>query len=189
MSAILDNPWLMVLSIFIINIIYVSCLTMRTILTLKGYRYVAAAVSVLEVVVYVIGLGLVINSLDQIQNILAYALGFAAGIIVGMKIEEKIALGYIVVNVTTAEYETDLPRKLRELGYGVTHYVAKGRDGDRLVMQILTPRRFELKLMDTIKQLDSKAFVIAYEPKNIHGGFWVKGVRSKKLKAYDTDEV
>ncbi len=149
MSAILDNPWLMVLSIFVINIVYVSCLTMRTILTLKGYRYVAAAVSVLEVVVYVIGLGLVINSLDQIQNILAYALGFAAGIIVG----------------------------------------AKGRDGDRLVMQILTPRRFELKLMDTIKQLDSKAFVIAYEPKNIHGGFWVKGVRSKKLKAYDTDEV
>ena len=79
MSAILDNPWLMVLSIFVINIVYVSCLTMRTILTLKGYRYVAAAVSVLEVVVYVIGLGLVINSLDQIQNILAYALGFAAG--------------------------------------------------------------------------------------------------------------
>lgn len=189
MSAILDNPWLMVLSIFVINIVYVSCLTMRTILTLKGYRYVAAAVSVLEVVVYVIGLGLVINSLDQIQNILAYALGFAAGIIVGMKIEEKIALGYIVVNVTTAEYETDLPRTLRDLGYGVTHYVAKGRDGNSLVMQILTPRRFELKLMDTIKQLDSKAFVIAYEPKNIHGGFWVKGVRSKKLKAYDTDEV
>lgn len=189
MSVITSTPWLMVLAIFIINVAYVTCLTMRTILTLKGYRYVAAIVSFLEVLVYVIGLGMVMSSLDQIQNVLAYAFGFSIGIIVGMKIEEKIALGYIVVNVTTAEHETDLPRKLRDLGYGVTHYVAKGRDGDRLVMQILTPRRFELKLMDTIKQLDSKAFVIAYEPKNIHGGFWVKGVRSKKLKAYDTDEV
>lgn len=45
MSAIAQNPWLMVLAIFIINVCYVTFLTMRTILTLKGYRYVAAVVS------------------------------------------------------------------------------------------------------------------------------------------------
>lgn len=185
----LDNPVMMVLVIFLINIVYVTFLTMRMILTLKGYRYYAAIVSVFEVLVYVVGLGLVINSLDRIENVIAYALGFGVGIIVGMKIEEKIALGYIVVNVTTADYDKDIPRTLRDLGYGVTHYAAHGRDGDRLVMQILTPRRFELKLMDTVKQLDPKAFIIAYEPKNIHGGFWVKGVRSKRLKAYDTEEI
>ncbi|TGU96515.1 DUF2179 domain-containing protein, partial [Mesorhizobium sp. M8A.F.Ca.ET.173.01.1.1] len=28
-----------------------------------------------------------------------------------------------------------------------------------------------------------------YEPRTIHGGFWVKGVRSKKLKQYDPDKV
>ena len=43
----------------------------------KGYRYIAAAVSFLEVLVYVVGLGLVMSSLDQIQNIFAYALGFS----------------------------------------------------------------------------------------------------------------
>ena len=58
-------------------------------LTLKGYRYIAAVVSFLEVLVYVVGLGLVMSSLDQIQNIFAYALGFSVGIIVGMKIEEN----------------------------------------------------------------------------------------------------
>ena len=63
---------------------------MRTILTLKGYRYVAAVVSFMEVLVYVVGLGLVMSSLDQIQNIFAYALGFSVGIIVGMKIEENL---------------------------------------------------------------------------------------------------
>ena len=40
---------------------------MRTILTLKGYRYVAAVVSFMEVLVYVVGLGLVMSSLDQIK--------------------------------------------------------------------------------------------------------------------------
>ena len=106
-----------------------------------------------------------------------------------MKIEEKLALGYTVVNVTSSEYELDLPKQLRDLGYGVTHNTAYGRDGTRLILQILTPRRFELKLIETIKQIDEKAFIIAYEPRTIHGGFWVKGVRSKKLKQYDPDKV
>lgn len=185
----LDNPLIMIAVIFLINVIYVTCLTMRMILTLKGYRYYAAGVSVIETVIYVVGLGLVLNSLDKIENVLAYAIGFGVGIIIGMKLEEWIALGYIVVNVTTADYEKDIPRKLRDLGYGVTHYAANGRDGQRMVMQILTPRKYELKLMDTVKTLDPKAFIIAYEPKNIHGGFWVKGLRSKRLKSYDTDEV
>ena len=189
MSVITSTPWLMVLAIFIINVAYVTCLTMRTILTLKGYRYVAAIVSFLEVLVYVIGLGMVMSSLDQIQNVLAYAFGFSIGIIVGMKIEEKLALGYTVVNVTSSAYELDLPRQLRDLGYGVTHNTAYGRDGKRLILQILTPRRFGAKLIETIKQIDAKAFMVAYEPRTIHGGFWAKGVKSKKLKQYDTDEV
>ncbi len=45
MSFVTENPWLMVLTIFIINVCYVTFLTMRTILTLKGYRYIAASVS------------------------------------------------------------------------------------------------------------------------------------------------
>ena len=98
-------------------------------------------------------------------------------------------MGYTVVNVTSSEYELDLPNELRNLGYGVTHYEAFGRDGSRMVMQILTPRKYELKLMDTVKNLDPKAFIIAYEPRNIHGGFWVKGVRKRKLKAYEPEQL
>ena len=70
---------------------------------------------------------------------------------------------------------------LREKGYGVTNWAANGLEGDRMAMQILTPRKYELKLYQTIKELDPKAFIIAYEPKTIHGGFWVKTVRKGKL--------
>ncbi len=56
MSFISSNPWLMVAAIFVINVCYVTFLTMRTILTLKGYRYMAAIVSFLEVLVYVVDL-------------------------------------------------------------------------------------------------------------------------------------
>jgi len=171
----------MVLIIFAINIVYVTFFTIRMILTLKGYRYIAAFISMIEVVVYVVGLGLVLDSLDEIQNLIAYAIGYGTGVIIGTKIEEKMALGYITVNVITTEENRTLPRQLREKGYGVTDWEANGLDGNRKAMQILTPRKYELKLYATIKELDPKAFIIAYEPKVIHGGFWVKTVRKGKL--------
>ncbi|MEI2401103.1 DUF5698 domain-containing protein, partial [Paenibacillus phytohabitans] len=72
----------------------------------------------IEIVIYVIGLGLVLDNLNEIQNLIAYAIGYGIGVIVGMKIEEKLALGFITVNVITKEYDKDVPKTLREKGYG-----------------------------------------------------------------------
>jgi len=151
------------------------------ILTLKGYRYIAASVSVVEIIIYVIGLGLVLDNLNEIQNVLAYAIGYGFGVIIGTKIEEKMALGYITVNVIAEDENKKLPALLRESGYGVTDWSANGLGGNRSALQILTPRKYELKLYMKIKELDPKAFIISYEPKTIHGGFWVKSVKKGKL--------
>lgn len=177
----LENAYIMVAVILIINIVYVSLNTLRMILTLKGRTYIAAFLSMFEIVMYVVGLGLVLNNLDQIQNLVAYAVGFGLGIIVGSFIEEKLALGYITVNVISSDPNIEFTRKLRDLGYGVTSWFAYGMEGDRLAMQILTPRKYELKLYESIKTIDPKAFIISYEPKQINGGFWVKQVRKGRL--------
>ncbi|WP_409252684.1 DUF2179 domain-containing protein [Bacillus sp. SCS-153A] len=184
----LDNSFIMVAIILTINIVYVSFFTIRMILTLKGYRYIAAFVSTFEVVIYVVGLGLVLDNLNEIQNLVAYAVGYGLGVIAGMKIEEKLALGYITVNVITADYDNELPERLRSKGYGVTNWAAHGLEGDRMAMQILTPRKNEVKLYQTIKELDPKAFIIAYEPKTIHGGFWVKTVRKIRKENLPANE-
>ncbi|GLY12235.1 DUF2179 domain-containing protein [Pseudobacillus badius] len=177
----LENGLVMALIILIINVCYVSFFTIRMILTLKGYRYFAAFVSMVEIIIYIIGLGMVLDNLNEIQNVIAYAVGYGLGVIAGMKLEEKLALGYITVNVITKEYDKDLPKQLRAQGYGVTSWAANGLEGDRMALQILTPRKYELKLYSQIKELDPKAFIIAYEPKTIHGGFWVKSVKKGKL--------
>ncbi|ALC87875.1 MULTISPECIES: DUF2179 domain-containing protein [Bacillaceae] len=173
----------MVLIIFAINIVYVTLSTTRMILTLKGYRYVAALISIIEVVVYIVGLGLVLDNLNEIHNLIAYALGFGTGIVVGSKLEEKMSLGYIMVNAisTESESEINLSTLLREEGYGVTSWTANGLEGARQALQILTPRKDEAKLYNRLKEIDPKIFIIAYEPKTIHGGFWVKRVRRGKL--------
>ncbi|WP_077603827.1 DUF2179 domain-containing protein [Oceanobacillus sojae] len=177
----LENALTMVAIIFIVNVLYVSLMTIRMILTLKGRTYIAAFVSMFEIVIYVVGLGLVLDNLDQIQNLIAYAIGFATGLIIGSKIEEKLALGYITVNVVSANPDLKFTQRLREKGYGVTSWSSYGMDGDRLSVQILTPRKYELNLYQVIHEIDPKAFIISYEPKRIHGGFWVKQVRKGKL--------
>lgn len=177
----LSNAYVMVAIILVVNIVYVTFSTIRMILTLKGRRYIAAFVSMFEVVVYIIGLGLVLDNLNEIQNVIAYAVGFGIGVVVGSVIEGKLALGYITVNVVSSNPDIEFTRKLREQGYGVTSWLSYGKEGDRLTMQILTPRKYELRLYESIKKLDAKAFIISYEPTQIHGGFWVKQVRSGRL--------
>lgn len=181
---LLENALIMVIIIFTINVVYVTLSTIRMILTLKGRRYIAALVSTVEVVIYVVGLGLVLDNLNEIQNLIAYALGFGLGVIVGSIIEEKLALGYIVVNVTSSDPDLKFTKTIREKGYGVTSWNSYGMDGDRLSLQILTPRKYELSLYELIQSIDPKAFVISYEPKKFHGGFWVKQVRKSKIRAH-----
>ncbi|WP_239256514.1 DUF2179 domain-containing protein [Listeria ilorinensis] len=163
--------------IFIVNILYVAISTIRLLLTMKGYRYLAAFVSMFEMIIYVVALSLVLDNLNNLANVIAYAVGFGVGLFIGMKIEERLALGYITVNVITKEYNLDLPNQIRDAGYGVTSWLANGRDGERMMLEILTPRKNERKLYKEITAIDEKAFIVSSEPKQIYGGFWIKQVR------------
>ena len=177
----LDNALVMVLIIFAVNIVYVSSSTIRMILTLKGRPYLAALVSSVEVILYIIGLSLVLDNLGDLQNIIAYAAGYALGIIIGSYLEDRLALGYITINVVSSNPELEFTKRLRKEGFGVTSWTSHGMDGDRLSMQILTPRKQELRLYKVIMDIDPSAFMVAYEPKYIKGGFWVRQVRKGRL--------
>jgi uncharacterized protein YebE (UPF0316 family) len=169
------------LIILVINVIYVSFLTVRMILTLKGQKYLASAISTFEVCIYVIGLGLVLENLNEIQNLIAYAVGYGLGILVGSKIEEWMALGYVTVQVISNRYDQPLPQILRQAGYGVTSWIGQGKDGPRLVMEILARRKNQQDLYQHILAYDEKAFIITHEPRHFHGGFWVRSLKNREL--------
>jgi len=173
----------MPLIILVINILYISLLTIRTMFIFKGQRYYASAVSAAEAFVFVLGIGLVIDNLENIINLFAYAAGFALGILVGTKIEDRLALGYVTVKVISKDCDYPLPRYLRRKGYGVTSWIGDGRGGKRLVMEILSSRKDQKDLYTHIVSCDPEAFVISYEPQHFRGGFWVKSLR-KYCKKY-----
>lgn len=180
-KLVLSNAVGIVLTILTINIVYVSFSTLRMILTLKGKRYLAALVSMFEVSIYIFGLSIVLENLSEIQNVIAYAVGFALGIIIGSKIEERLALGYITVNIISTNPDLPFTKKLREAGFGVTSWKSAGMDGERLTLQVLAPRKQELYLYKLVTEIDPKAFIVSYEPKNIQGGFWVKQIKKQTI--------
>jgi len=166
----------LILIIIGINVVYVSLYTLRMIFVIKGQRILASILSLGEVFIYITGLGIVLKNLDNPWNIAAYCVGYGLGVYIGSRIEEYLALGYVTVQVTVDCVEIELPSKLREGGYGVTSWLADGKDGQRLMMQVLAKRSNERKLIDTLAKLCPKAFVISFEPKNFKGGFWVKRI-------------
>ncbi|WP_274650627.1 DUF2179 domain-containing protein [Paenibacillus humicola] len=165
------------LSIVAINIAYVSAFTLRLILVIKGRRGAASLLSMVEVFIYLAGLDLVLRNLSDPLHMIAYCVGFGAGVYLGSRIEEYLALGYSVVQVIADSMIVSLPDKLRAHGYGVTSWLADGKDGKRLVMQVLVKRSNEKKLLDSIMTVAPRAFVISHEPRNFRGGFWAKMIQ------------
>ena len=80
----------------------------------------------------------------------------------------------------TQDVSSTMPNQLRDLGYGVSSYRANGRDGERLVLEILLTRKAERHLQNKVLEIDPKAFMVSYDPKYIHGGFWSKRVHLGK---------
>lgn len=154
--------------------------TLRMLLTMKGYQSVAPLIAMVETAIYVIGLGLVLDNLDNAINIIVYAIGFGVGIYTGMKIEDRLALGHILATAILPENGWEVAEELREKGYGVTISKAHGREGNRYVLEILTSRSNERSLYRLINEIEPRAFVVSYEPKFINGGFWTKKMRKNK---------
>lgn len=167
----------MIVTIIVINIVYVSIATVRMIFVLKSQRVSAALLSMIEVFTYLIGLNIVLANIHKPLNLIAYCVGWGTGVFLGSKIEEWLALGYVTVQIVVDNDTSHLPEFLRDKGYGVTSWVAEGRTGSRITMMVLAKRSNEKRLFRTIEEVAPKAFVISYDPRFFRGGFWTKRLR------------
>jgi uncharacterized protein YebE (UPF0316 family) len=160
-----------ILSIMALQITYVTMLSIRFILMVKGIRYIAALMSAVEIGIYVIGFKLVLDNLDNPLNLLIYCLSYGTGVLLGVKIEERLAIGYITVQIITSEEFRELAALLRGKGYGVTRWAGDGKEGLRWVHNVVLPRRLQQQLYRDVLAEDPSCFIVSYEPKLFHGGF------------------
>ena len=154
----LFNYVILPILIFLSRVGDVTVGTIRIIFVSKGKKYVAPLLGFFEVFILILAISRIMQNLDNYLNYFAYAAGFAAGNYVGMLVEEKIAIGVMVVRVITQKPADLLIEKLIGMGCRVTSVDARGaKDDVHLIFSVI--HRSELKtVIDVIKKYNPMAF-------------------------------
>ena len=114
--ALLGLPLL----VFFARVVDVSLGTLRIIFTSRGRRNIAPLLGFVEVFIWIVVVSQVVKNVHSLPAYLGYAAGFAVGTYVGMKIEERLALGMFVIRIILSQNGEQLAAQLRSTGYGVT---------------------------------------------------------------------
>jgi len=144
--------------IFLARIAEVSLNTIRIIYMLGGRRSIATIMGFFEALIWLIAMGQIFQHVDNWAAYVAYPGGFAAGIFVGMIIEERIAYGKVIIRIITRKDVAGLILFFNEQGFRYTKVNAEGADGhENLVFTVLNRERLD-DLIETLKEILPTAF-------------------------------
>lgn len=171
------GPW-GPLVIFALRIVDVSLATLRMLLSVRGQRHIVPIIGFFEVLIWLFAAGSAMRYLNSPLHVVGYAGGFAAGTVVGLWVEEKLAFGLATVRIISAHGGVELADALRDKGFGVTEFAGEGRQG-RVEVVYTVARRDQIKgIMAVVDVWDPDAFVTVEEPRSIRRG-WLLQKRRK----------
>ncbi len=132
--------------------------TLRIMMLSRGHKYLAPLLGFFEVLIWIIVTVKILQNLNNVMCYVGYAGGFAIGNLVGIKIEERLAMGTVVIRIITGQDASELIARMREAGHGVTSIPAQGSSGlVHVVFSVI--KRSELdKVAEIIKRFNPQAF-------------------------------
>ena len=140
------------------RVLDVSLGTLRIILVAKGTKTLAPILGFFEVLIWLIAIGQVMQNLTNVANYFAYAAGFAIGNYLGIIMEQKLAIGVVVVRVITATDASKLIDFLKDANFGVTTLQAQGTSGHVHLIYTVIKRSNLPAVIKYIKEFNPKAF-------------------------------
>ena len=149
---------IMPILIFIARVGDVSLNTLRVMFVLNGKKNVAPVLGFFEALIWLLAIGQIIQNIDNPVSYLAYAGGFAAGTYVGMTIEEKLAIGRVLVRVITVTPMPELIEFMKERNYRFTNVGAEGRYGKVNLLFTVMKRDLLTEYINKVKECNDKAF-------------------------------
>ncbi len=157
-SEEIQNWVILPLFIFLARLSDVTLGTLRIVFVSRGRKKIAPLLGFVEVLIWLAAIGQVMQNLNNFVCYIAWAGGFAMGNLAGIILEERIALGLLVVRIITAGHPGELSQKLHDQGFGVTRVDAHGINGRvDLIFTIIRRKDFPLLEM-TIRNTDPDAF-------------------------------
>jgi len=161
------NILLAALSIFLLRLLDQTLGTLRILYVNKGKPVFGAILGFIESAIWVVAISQVIQDLNDPFLIFGYALGFAAGTIMGSYIENTIAIGDIVVRIFAPKNSDNiqLAEELRNSGFGVTIINGEGMEGEVSIAWCVTPRKRLKEVLKIVSEINPEAYVTT-EPTN-----------------------
>ncbi len=166
----LFNYLFLPLLIFLARICDVTIGTLRIIFVSRGNKKIAPILGFFEVFIWIIVIGKIMQNASNLPCYLGYALGFATGNYIGMYIEEKLAMGFVVVRIITANEASALILALKKENIGLTTFPAEGSLGKVDIIFTSISRKDLSIIVDLIKIHSPKAFYSVEDLKYVSEG-------------------
>lgn len=160
--------FLLPLLIFLSRVIDVSLDTLRIVFISKGDKIIAPILGFFEVLIWLIAIAKIMQNLDNVTCYIAYAAGFAAGNFIGLKIEERLALGIQIIRIMTQKDSNELINNLTEAGFRITSIEAEGKDGNVHIIYSVLERSKLNEITALINQFNPKAFYSVEDIRSIN---------------------
>jgi uncharacterized protein YebE (UPF0316 family) len=157
----MDSSWAALagpLFIFTAEVCVVTISTLRTIFIAQGKKYLAPALGFFEVTTWLFAIGAVMQNLSDVRCSLAFAGGFTLGNFLGILIEQKLALGTVLVRAITARDPAALVERLHEAEFGVTLVEGQGAVGPVRVVLTVVPRKHLPAVVAVLQDFDPAMF-------------------------------
>jgi uncharacterized protein YebE (UPF0316 family) len=165
-------PEIMPLIIFSLRVTDMSLDTLRVLFIIRGNRPLAWITGFFQSLIWVIAISGVLTNLTNVWNIVAYAAGFATGNVVGMTIEERLAIGHRTIRVISSSYGPAISTSIREAGYPATELAGRGKDGVVSIIISSLRRRDVEKVRRMVMEIDNHAFITLEDVRPLNRGFW-----------------
>lgn len=159
------SPWLLPSLIFLAEMCVVTVSTIRIIVMGRGLKLLAVGLGCVEITLWLFAIRQIMSNLADPSCFLAFASGFTLGNYLGITLEEKMALGSMVVRVITRRDAGGLVDGLRQAHFGVTSIDAQGATGPVQIVFTVVKRKQLAEVARIIKHFDARAF---YSVDNLH---------------------
>jgi len=163
---------LIALLIFIVRVVATTLDTIRVILTMRSSKFWVWLLGFINSLIWVLTFAFVMSDIENMVNIIFYAAGFATGNVMGMWIEDKLAVGFAEVRVISSKWGAAILDVLRKNNYAVTEIPARGKDGMVSVITSSVRRSQVHELEDMVREIDENAFITTEDVVAVRRGFW-----------------
>ncbi len=164
--------WVSAGIIFALRVTDMTLDTLRVLFVMRGRKGIAWLLSFFAAGVFVLAIGTALSHLDNPLNIIGYAAGFATGNVVGMIIEEKLAIGHVLLTIVSPRRGSAIIDRLRQQGFGATEIPARGKDGSVALLNCSVLRKHVELVRQMVNEVDPDAFITANDIRPVRRGFW-----------------